>query len=249
MAALHEDRLDSSAKLLQEIMNAPDKGIPEAAAHAVLMKLFPEQKASLDAAYAASLAQIPDGSGKTAGIGVGEEVTGKILALRTSDGADAPNTYRPSTATGVYVPTTLPIGSQWGNVTPRGDGRRSAVPASGSSGFEERGMGSRLQPGKRSGREKQHGADSRANRDCALLGDYGPSELGSGRAPTGRGSGKKLDRECAIVCVGGDGRGGCLYCGVRREVHIQISGGRLQRYATEIWMAMTRPAVTRVGNR
>jgi len=118
MAALHEDRLDSSAKLLQEIMNAPDKGIPEAAAHAVLMKLFPEQKASLDAAYAASLAQIPDGSGKTAGIGVGEEVTGKILALRTSDGADAPNTYRPSTATGVYVPTTLPIGSQWGNVTP-----------------------------------------------------------------------------------------------------------------------------------
>src|SRR5271157_1289801 len=103
-----------------------------AAAHAVLVKLFPEQKASLDAAYAASLAQIPEGSGKTAGIGVGEEVAAKILALRASDGADAPNTYRPSTAPGVYVPTTLPIGSQWGNVTPwvmeRGSQFRPAAP-------------------------------------------------------------------------------------------------------------------------
>ncbi len=103
-----------------------------AAAHAVLVKLFPEQKASLDEAYATSLAQIPDGSGKTAGIGVGEEVAGRILALRAADGADAPNTYRPSTAPGVYVPTTLPIGSQWGNVTPwvmeRGSQFRPAAP-------------------------------------------------------------------------------------------------------------------------
>jgi hypothetical protein len=103
-----------------------------AAAHAVLVKLFPEQKASLDEAYATSLAQIPDGSAKTAGIGVGEEVAGKILALRAADGADAPNTYRPSTAPGVYVPTTLPIASQWGNVTPwvmeRGSQFRPAAP-------------------------------------------------------------------------------------------------------------------------
>src|SRR4029077_11178955 len=73
-----------------------------AAAHAVLVKIFPEQRASFDAAYAASLAQIPEGRGKTAGIGVGEEVAGKILALRASDGSDAPNTYRPITAPGVY---------------------------------------------------------------------------------------------------------------------------------------------------
>lgn len=103
-----------------------------AAAHAVLVKLFPEQKASLHAAYAASLAQIPDGSGKTAGIGVGEEVAGKILALRAADGADAPNTYRPITVPGVYVPTTLPIASQWGNVAPwvmeRGSQFRPAPP-------------------------------------------------------------------------------------------------------------------------
>jgi len=103
-----------------------------AAAHAVLVKIFPEQKVSFDAAYAASLAQIPEGRGKTAGIGVGEEVAGKILALRAADGSDAPNTYRPITAPGVYVPTTLPIASQWGNVTPwvmeRGSQFRPAAP-------------------------------------------------------------------------------------------------------------------------
>jgi hypothetical protein len=103
-----------------------------AAAHAVLVKLFPEQKASLDVAYAASLAQIPEGGGKTAGIEVGEEVAGKILALRASDGSGAPNNYRPITAPGVYVPTTLPIASQWGNVTPwvmeRGSQFRPAAP-------------------------------------------------------------------------------------------------------------------------
>jgi len=89
-----------------------------AAAHAVLGKLFPDQKSVLDSAYAASLAQIPGGSGKTAGIAVGEDVAAKILALRASDGADAPNDYRPSTAPGIYVATTLPIVSRWGNVTP-----------------------------------------------------------------------------------------------------------------------------------
>ena len=89
-----------------------------AAAHAVLLSLFPEQKADLDATFASSLGRIPDGAGKTSGISVGEEVAAKILALRASDGADAPNPYRPVTTPGVFVPTTLPISLQWGNVTP-----------------------------------------------------------------------------------------------------------------------------------
>ena len=49
-------------------VSAPAGSSPEAAgiaaAHAALVKLFPEQKAALDTAYAASLAQIPDGPGK-----------------------------------------------------------------------------------------------------------------------------------------------------------------------------------------
>lgn len=103
-------------------VSAPSGSSPEAAgvaaAHAVLLKLFPEQKADLDGAFAASLAKIPDGPGKTSGISVGEEVAAKILALRASDGADAPNIYRPVTSPGVYISATLPISSQWGNLTP-----------------------------------------------------------------------------------------------------------------------------------
>jgi len=89
-----------------------------AAAYTVLVKLFPDQKSALDTAYAASLANVPDGKGKTSGIAVGEEIAAKFLALRASDGADAPNTYKPPTTPGVYISTTLPIGFQWGGVTP-----------------------------------------------------------------------------------------------------------------------------------
>ena len=101
---------------------APPHSSPEAAAvaaaYSVLLKLFPEQKNDLDAAYGASLATVPDGSGKTAGVTVGETVARKILELRASDGANAPNSYRPSTSPGLYIPTTLPIGTRWGTVTP-----------------------------------------------------------------------------------------------------------------------------------
>jgi hypothetical protein len=103
-------------------VTAPPGSSPEAAgvaaAHATLVKLFPEQKTALDKAYADSLAQIADGPGKTAGISVGEEVAAKVLAWRSTDGADAENTYRPVTSPGVYVATTLPVGPRWGAVTP-----------------------------------------------------------------------------------------------------------------------------------
>src|SRR5262249_1115026 len=89
-----------------------------AAAHAVLLKLFPDQSTALDAAYSASLARIPEGAGKAAGVAVGEKVAGSFLAWRDGDGASAPNPYRPVTSPGVYVPTTLPAASQWAGVTP-----------------------------------------------------------------------------------------------------------------------------------
>ena len=101
---------------------APAGGSPEAAgvaaAHAVLIKIFPDQKGALDASYADSLARIPDGSGKTSGMAVGESAAREILAFRTGDGADAPNNYRPRTTPGEYVATPLPAASQWGSVTP-----------------------------------------------------------------------------------------------------------------------------------
>jgi hypothetical protein len=101
---------------------APADASPEtaaaAAAHTVLAKLFPERQSQIATAYSAALSQVPDGTSKTAGIAIGEQVGAQCLTMRTNDGSGAPNTYRPVTAPGVYIATTLPVGGEWPNVTP-----------------------------------------------------------------------------------------------------------------------------------
>ena len=57
-----------------------------AAAHRVLLNIVPAQQTVLDAQYAASLAAIPDGSGKTRGVAVGEAAAAAMIAARTDDG-------------------------------------------------------------------------------------------------------------------------------------------------------------------
>jgi PAP2 superfamily len=89
-----------------------------AAAHFALLRLYPDQAQDIESLYHTSLAVVPDGEPKSQGIQLGEQVAGEMLALRAKDGADAPNTYRPYTVAGTYVPTVLPVGSSWGQVTP-----------------------------------------------------------------------------------------------------------------------------------
>ena len=102
--------------------NAPAGASPEAAAvagaYTALVRLYPAQKVALDQAYAKSLARIAEGAARTDGVAVGERVATEMVALRASDGATAPNVYRPVTSPGVYVVTALPVSSHWGNVTP-----------------------------------------------------------------------------------------------------------------------------------
>ncbi len=50
--------------------------------------LTPEQQAILDGDYANYLAAIPDGTAKTNGIAVGEQVAAAVVALRTNDGRE-----------------------------------------------------------------------------------------------------------------------------------------------------------------
>ena len=77
-----------------------------AAAHDMLVALFPAQQADLDLKYAASLAMISDdGPAKTNGISVGQQTASGILALRTNDGRDAVVTYTPVSGPGAWMPT------------------------------------------------------------------------------------------------------------------------------------------------
>jgi hypothetical protein len=96
-----------------------------AAAYSVLKSYFPTAP-NLDAAYAASLATIPDGSAKNGGIATGQAAAAQIVALRRADGASPPQFDLPaSTEPGVWqltpsCPAAGGVAFQWQNVTPFG---------------------------------------------------------------------------------------------------------------------------------
>jgi hypothetical protein len=98
--------------------NVSKEAATASAAHRVLVALHPDQKASIDSTLKASLATIQDGDSKTKGIELGTKAAAEILALRADDGADAPESYRPYTIPGIYVPTVIPVSSTYGSVKP-----------------------------------------------------------------------------------------------------------------------------------
>jgi len=103
-------------------LSADATASPEAAAavaaHDILVGLYPDQQASFASTLKASLGQVPDGDKKTKGVELGRQAAAGILAMRASDGISAPETYRPVTAAGAYVPTVIPVSSTIGQLAP-----------------------------------------------------------------------------------------------------------------------------------
>jgi hypothetical protein len=93
-----------------------------AAAHAVLLARYPEQRTGLDQALARALAQVPDGPAETGGVAVGEAAAAALLALRAGEHPDGPVTPAPGDGPGVWVPTppsfSPALEPGWGRVTP-----------------------------------------------------------------------------------------------------------------------------------
>jgi hypothetical protein len=95
-----------------------------AAAHDVLVALYPVFKSALDVALQQSLAQIPNGDSKAEGIRIGQTVAQNILALRSKDGSNAlPIPFAFGDAPGDYqsTPPNFPPQPQfthWSRVTP-----------------------------------------------------------------------------------------------------------------------------------
>lgn len=108
-----------------------------AANHATLAELVPSEKSSIDSFYQAAIDRIPDGQPKVDGIAIGEKAAAAVLKRAASDGSNAPDTYRPHTTPGVYVPTLTPVFTQWPGRTPwvmtRADQFRPAPPPNTSS--------------------------------------------------------------------------------------------------------------------
>jgi membrane-associated phospholipid phosphatase len=94
-----------------------------AAAHEVLVKLYPSFQATLDSQFQQALAQLPKG-GQADGINIGKTVADRILALRANDGSNAqPIPFVFGNAPGDYqsTPPNFPKQPQfthWSHVTP-----------------------------------------------------------------------------------------------------------------------------------
>lgn len=106
-------RYPASGLQLEVVPGAAVEAAIAAANHATLVKCAPSQQTAIDTAYQTALAMIADGPAKTAGITVGAKAAAAILALRLDDGTATAETYRPHTTAGVYVPTVIPVVSQW----------------------------------------------------------------------------------------------------------------------------------------
>src|SRR5207249_8414333 len=100
--------------------NASADAAAAAAAREILMRQYPGQKARIDAAFATTLERVPDSPARAAGIALGEKVAASVFADRQNDDTNVPDTYRPLTRPGVWVPTTPPLFSQYATARPWG---------------------------------------------------------------------------------------------------------------------------------
>jgi hypothetical protein len=88
------------------------------AAGTVLAALHQDAAGAIKASLKDYLDGIADGEAKTNGIKLGEAMAEKLLQARAQDGANAPDSFRPRTKPGVYVPTAPVLGSVWPKVVP-----------------------------------------------------------------------------------------------------------------------------------
>jgi membrane-associated phospholipid phosphatase len=102
--------------------SASKEAAAAAAAHQVLVALFPGDAGTFDALYAATLATVPDGPHRKAGVSWGESVATAILVWRSTDNSDAmvappassdPGAWQPTPP--AFAPYLLP---QWAFVEP-----------------------------------------------------------------------------------------------------------------------------------
>jgi hypothetical protein len=98
--------------------NTSKEAAAATAGHDVLLALYPDQKADLDATLAKSLAGIPEGEPKAKGLALGKKAAAEMVALCANDGADAQESYRPVTTPGAYIPTATVISSTVGGFKP-----------------------------------------------------------------------------------------------------------------------------------
>lgn len=88
------------------------------AAATVLAAMHPQTQADVHGLLDAYLAPIADGTSKAEGVRIGQAAAAKVLEARRDDGSATPDSYRPRTPPGVYVPTPSMWAPSWPGVKP-----------------------------------------------------------------------------------------------------------------------------------
>jgi hypothetical protein len=113
-----QNRYTRYVATMPAVPGASAEAAAAAAARQVLVQLYPSQQSMIDQAYAASINGIQAGSAKSQGIALGEQVAAAVHAERVADGTNVPDTYRPITSPGVWIPTTPPLFAQYARAKP-----------------------------------------------------------------------------------------------------------------------------------
>ena len=113
-----EDRYTRYLPTIPFVPNASAEVAAAAAARQILVQLYPNQKGLADQAFATSTNAVPDGTAKSAGVTLGQEIAAAVQTDRATDGTNVADTYRPITSPGVWVPTTPPLFAQYAQAKP-----------------------------------------------------------------------------------------------------------------------------------
>src|SRR5262249_3046367 len=104
--------------------SASQEAAASAAAHEVLVQLYPAFQVMLDFQFQQSLAEIGEGPRKTKGIRIGQDAAEQILALRSNDGSAAhsvPSVFGAAPGDYQSTPTNFPaqpVFTHWPDVMP-----------------------------------------------------------------------------------------------------------------------------------
>jgi hypothetical protein len=87
-----------------------------AAAHHILVTLFPTDQTYIDDRYAQALSAIADGPPKSDGVALGQQIAQALVTARSGDGWNAAVSYVPGSGPGVWQPTPpafAPAAAPW----------------------------------------------------------------------------------------------------------------------------------------
>lgn len=93
--------------------NASVDAAVAAATRSMMNKLLPKMKERTDKAYEAAISELGESQSVADGIEVGLSASESVLFARAQDTIGVPESYRPVTQPGTYVPTVTPAATTW----------------------------------------------------------------------------------------------------------------------------------------